>query len=497
LIVIVTFVGGFVPFLDSECLQNAARPYTLYIWRAAIDVNEYADELIPPRLQAQMYLVPGTGGAIDPVRREGYDMKPHTRQHPVTTDKDISSLAFWTLPFDEREQTFGWLRQHAPVSWHLPMEVPGWPPELHGESGFWAVVRAADVAYVSQNQELFSSDLEKHGAAVVQPIPGDFTRKPSFLGMDPPRHTKYRRVISKHFTPKGVARLQDKLNERAAQIVDRVIGAGDIDFVKEVSAKLPMLTIADLVGVPDDMVDAFTQAGDNYVGFSDPEVVGDANPIEFVLKQIDVLREIGVELVAERRKHPADDLATALAEVDVDGLPLDDEDIEAMMVLLSVAGNDTTKQTTSHVVVQLWRHPEQKKWLQDDYDGRIATATEEFLRFATPVLNFARTATEDVELGGQQIEVGDKVGLFYCSANRDESVYPEPHRFDITRPLSAHQAFGGGGVHYCLGNVLAKAQLRTLFKEFLTKLPDMEVGEPEMLESSFLNGVRRLPVRIS
>jgi cytochrome P450 len=423
-------------------------------------------------------------------------MKPRSKQHPFTTDKDISSIAFWAQPFDEREKTFGWLREHAPVSWHPPVEQMGIPPEVHGEAGFWAVVRAADVAFVSQNPRLFSSDSKKWGPPTLRPLSAELTRRPTFLSLDPPLHTEYRRLISKHFTPKGVARLVDKLNQRAEQIVDRVVGAGEIDFVSEVSAKLPMLTIADLVGVPEELVGTFADAGDKIIGAADPEVTGGVDPVEFVAQQLVVLREIGVGVVAHRRKHPADDLATALAQSDVDGRQLDDDDIGAYMVLLSIAGNDTTKQSTTHLVMELWRHPEQMDWLTDDYDNRIGPAIEEVLRYASPVMDFARTATEDVELGGQTIERGDKVAIFYCSSNRDESVFPDPHRFDITRPPSIHQAFGAKGVHFCLGNVLAKAELRALFAQILTKLADMEVGEPEMLNSSFLNAVHRLPVRV-
>ena len=424
-------------------------------------------------------------------------MQLRARQHPFTTDKDLSSRDFWSLPFLQRDETFAWLRRHAPVSWHPPLEIPGLPPEVHGEAGFWAVVRAADVAFVSQNHQLFSSDRMRYGSPTLPPRPQELNmQRATFMGMDPPQHTRYRQVFSKYFTPKGVGRLKDKFLERTEQIVDRVAGAGEIDFVKEVSAKLPMRTIADLVGVPEESVEAFAEAGDNFVSANDPEVVAGANPLEFAMKQMAVLREIGVQLVAERRKKPAEDLATALAFAELDGRRLDDDDVEAIMLLLSVAGNDTTKQTTTHSVVQLWRNPAQKAWLMEDYEGRIGAAIEEFLRYATPVMDFARTATEDVKLGGQLIEAGDKVGVFYCSSNRDESLFPDPHRFDLARPKTAHQAFGGGGVHFCLGNVVAKAQLRALFRQILTKLPDMEVGEPEMLQSDQFNAVRRLPVRI-
>jgi cytochrome P450 len=421
-------------------------------------------------------------------------MRTRAKKHPFTTDKDLSSVAFWDRSFTERDETFAWLRRHAPVSWHPPLEVPGYPPEVHGEAGFWAVVRAADVAFASQNHLLFSSDRDKWGAPSLspqRPVKGRTT----FLAMDPPRHTRYRQVMSRYFTPKGIARLQGKLEERAARIVDRVAGAGEFDFVREVSAKLPMRTIADLVGVPEDQVEMFAEAGDNYVGANDPEITGGTDPVRFMAEQRAVLRDIGVALVADRRVHPADDLATALAHAEIDGQPLDEDDIENAMLLLSAAANDTTKQTTSQTVVQLWRNPEQKQWLMADYEGRIGAAIEEFVRYATPVMNFARVATDDVTLGGQAIEAGDKVALFYCSANRDEMAFTDPHRFDLTRPPAPHSAFGGGGVHYCLGNMLAKAQLKALFREILTKLPDMEVGPPETLRSNLFNGVRRLPVR--
>jgi cytochrome P450 len=424
-------------------------------------------------------------------------MQVRTKQHPFTTDKDVSSQAFWSLPFIERDKTFAWLRKHAPVSWHPPVEVPSFPPEVHGEAGFWAVVRAADVAFVSLNHRMFSSDVELYGTPTLNPAAATVTQRRSFFHMDPPEHTAYRRLWSQHFTPKGVARIQQKMNERAEDIVDRVVGAGEIDFVREVSSKLPMRTIADIVGVPEDLAETFADAGDKAIAvLADPSVAEGENVFEFVMKQLAVLREIGIDVVADRRKHPADDLATALAETEIDGRRLDDLDIEAAMLLLSVAGNDTTKQTTSHTVIQLWGHPEQMQWLQEDFDNRIGTATEEFLRYATPVMNFARTAVVDVELGGSKIEAGDKVAVFYCSSNRDEAVFDDPHRFDITRPPTAHQAFGGGGVHHCLGSFLAKAQLRALFGQILSKLPNMEVGEPEMLKGDWLHGVHRLPVRI-
>jgi cytochrome P450 len=392
-------------------------------------------------------------------------------EHPLTTDKDISSEAFWHQTFEKRDETFSWLRKNAPVSWHKPLEDSELPPEVHGEAGFWAVVRAADIQYVSQHNELFSSEI---GSVMV------------------------RQIMSAAFTPKGVARLTDKINERAAQIVDRVVGAGTIDFVTEVAARLPMLTIADMIGVPDSLSDTFAEAGDKFIGARDPEILPPGVlPNDFVLEQMGVLRQIGVDLVNYRREHPSTDIATALANAELDGSKLTDEDITSVMLLLSVAGNDTTKQTTTSTVISLDRNPGQRAWLMEDFEGRIAASIEEFIRHASPVIEFIRTATQDTELAGQEITKGDKVTIFYCSGNRDESLFEDPRRFNLARPRLAHVAFGGGGVHFCLGNGIAKAQLRALFSNILTKLPRMEVGEPEYLYSEFINGVRHLPVTIN
>jgi cytochrome P450 len=420
--------------------------------------------------------------------------KVFTTEHPMTTDKDISSEAFWHQTFEKRDETFSWLRKNAPVSWHKPIEEPEIPPELHGEAGFWAVTRAQDIQYVSQNNELFSSD----GSVSLQPRHPDLVQPPTFLEMDPPKHTRYRRIMSAAFTPRGVARLSEKINQRAAQIIDRVVGAGKIDFVTEVSARLPMLTIADMVGVPDSLTETFAHAGDNFVGSRDPEILPPGvSPVDFALQQLGILRQVGVDLVDYRRNNPSSDIATALANAELDGKKLTDDDITSVMLLLSVAGNDTTKQTTTSTVISLDRNPDQRAWLMDDIEGRIAASIEEFIRHACPVIEFARTATQDTELGGQKIIKGDKVGIFYCSGNRDESVFEDPHRFDLTRPRRPHVGFGGGGVHFCLGNGIAKAQLRALFSEILTKLPKMDVGEPEYLYSKFINGVRHLPVTIN
>ncbi|MGW6954123.1 cytochrome P450 [Streptomyces chartreusis] len=421
----------------------------------------------------------------------------HATEHPLSTDRDISSRTFWTQSFADRERTFAWLRKNVPVSWHAPLEVPGLSPEVHGEAGYWAVVRAEDITFVSQNHELFSSGV---GTATFRPMDPAQRQPPTFLHMDPPLHTEYRKVMSAAFTPKAVGKLAGQIEERAREIVGRVVGAGEFDFVAEVARKLPMLTVADLIGVPPSMAEDFANAGDELISImtAPEEVLAGVSLQDWSAERVGFLYRVGAELAAHRRKNPGDDVMTNLVQAEVDGRKLTDTDIGSLMVMLSVAGNDTTKQTTSQTVIQLDRNPDQRAWLAEDYDARIGGAIEEFIRHATPVIVFARTATADVELGGVTIRAGDKTALFYSSGNRDETVFTDPDRFDLSRERSPHVGFGGGGVHYCLGNGVAKAQLRALFKEILTRLPDLEVtGEPQYLHSEFINGVRRLPVRVS
>jgi cytochrome P450 len=209
-----------------------------------------------------------------------------------------------------------------------------------------------------------------------------------------------------------------------------------------------------------------------------------------------LLNNTGVELAQFRRKNPGDDLMTSIVNAEVDGHRLTDEEIGAFLILLASAGNDTTKQSTTHAMMALVDNPDQREWLMADFENRIGPAIEEFVRWSSPVLQFARFATEDTEINGQPVAAGDKVGLFYCSANRDETVFDDPGAFDLTRSPNPHLGFGGGGPHFCLGSQLAKAELRNLFRELLTRLKSVEFGEPDLLYSSFVHGVKRLPAHV-
>lgn len=421
---------------------------------------------------------------------ERISMQISTTKHSLTTDYDISSKAFWNKSFEEREKTFAALRQEAPISWHRPIEVP----YEHEENGFWAVTKAADISEISKNQEDFCSGL----GITLQARPIELIRSVSFfLTMDPPEHTKYRRLVSAAFTPKQIRKIADQIEANATKIVDDLIGAGDVDLVSDCSSKLPLQTISDMVGIPESEREMFRRAAGAIVGEADPAFGDPQNRMETIATSRDYLINLGAELAAHRRKNPTDDLMTSLIEATIDGDRLTDEDIGNFLALFAVAGNDTTKQTTSGTLIALDKHPEQRAWLLEDFEGRIDGAIEEFVRYATPVMQMTRTALRDVEVKGQHIHAGDKVAMFYASGNRDEAVFEEPYKFDLSRQRNPHVAFGGGGIHYCLGNGVAKTQLKHLFREILTRLPNIEIGTPEILEGDFINGYTKLPAYIS
>ena len=412
---------------------------------------------------------------------------PSPRRHSAV---DISSRAFWSRSFAEREESFAVLRREPELTWHRPLDA-AFP---HDEAGFWAATRLEDITHVSRRPEVFSST----SGVGLGPLPTQVQAMTAFfLMMDPPEHTTYRRLISAAFTPRQVARIQSQIEASAEEIVDDLVGAGQVDFVQACSSILPMRTVSDMIGIAPGDREAVAHAAEAmFAGPSAAELAAGTDPMAFMLAQIDLLRTAAMEIARHRRQHPADDLMTNIVQAEIDGQRLTDEQIGAFMILLSTAGNDTTKQTTSHTVLALSRHPDQRRWLMADWDGRITRAVEEFVRWATPVMDFSRTAAVDTEIRGTTIRAGEKVGLFYCSGNRDESVFDRPHEFDLTRTPNPHVGFGGGGIHYCLGHSVAKTQLRSLVAQLLTRIPDIEIGEPEYMANSFVHGIARLPASI-
>ena len=418
---------------------------------------------------------------------------PHDANGSTYSKVDISSLTFWQKPFDEREKSFAKLRAEDPVSWNAPLEQPRGTPPGQGSEGYWAVTRAKDINFVSQTTDLFISGK----GLFYEPIPLELQQLLGFIiAMDAPRHTAYRQLFMSAFTPRAIARLNAEIVERARKIVDNLISAGNIDFVHSCSRLLPMQTISDMLGVPPSEQEEVARMANVLAGADDDEFRGAQNPMEARRAAFEYLRSVGMSVAEHRRRQPADDMMTSLVQANIEGHTLTDDDIGSFMVQMAAAGNDTTMQTTSHTMISLARNPDQRDWLMEDFDARIGNAIEEFIRHATPISAFSRTVVKDAEINGISIAEGDKVVMFYCSGNRDPEVCTSPEKFDLSRKKSPHVAFGGGGPHFCLGAGIARAQLRALFGQLLSRIPKMDVGEPEYLVSFTINGVKRLPVHI-
>ncbi len=406
-----------------------------------------------------------------------------------TTHGKLSTKAFWSQPASKRAETFARLRREAPVSFQPPPDF-GTPPSTRG---YWAVTTADLVTHVSRTPETFCS-----GKGVnFEDMPIELLEAGSaFLVMDAPRHTAIRGIVSRAFTPRRIAELDVAINARAAEVVREFVAAGGGDAVVDFARKLPLWTISTMMGIPGEMQDAMYDAAEVMTAYVDPSLVpegqdGTAMSMEAAM----TLHGMATQLAAERRANPGDDLISALVQSDVEG-GLNDHMIGSIFLLFAVAGNDTTRNSTSHGLKLLSDHPDQWQAVKADPDRLINPMVEEIVRYATPVIQFRRTATCDVELGGQQIAEGDMVVLFYESANKDESVFENAAAFDVTRDPNPHVGFGGGGPHFCLGANLARAQIRDLFRHLAAADAHIDAGEPTYLASHFVHGIVGMPVSV-
>ncbi|HEU0025097.1 MAG TPA: cytochrome P450 [Thermoleophilaceae bacterium] len=356
-------------------------------------------------------------------------------------------------------------------------------------TGYRAIMRYEDIKRISRDPQTFSSAQ----GVVAGDVPEELREATlSFIAMDAPRHTKLRGLVSSAFTPRRVARIEEGIRLAAREIVAEAAPSGGGDFVALIAKRLPLQTISDMIGVPDADRERVVTAADTIVSVGDEQFLAGRDPMATIGEAIWTLSQAASEMAAHRERNPADDLMTALVQAEIDGERLTHAEISAWFVLLSVAGNDTTRHTTSHAMRALTLNPDQRALLAEDLDARLPIAVEEFVRWATPVMHFRRTVTREVELHGELLEQGDKVVMFYLSGNRDETAIHDPYSFDVTRDPNYHLGFGGGGPHYCLGASLARTQLRSIFGELLTQIPDVEVGEPDPLEGSFIRGVKRM-----
>lgn len=383
---------------------------------------------------------------------------------------------------------FSWLREHAPVYFH---------PEPDGP-GFWVITKHADVVTCNRDAAAFSSDEDRGGVVLLEertdpPTEAEAAGGRLMLHMDPPDHTRYRRLVNRGFTPRMIGRMETHIRELTTGILDRVIPRGDIDFVVDVAAELPLEVIAELIGVPREDRHKIFKWSNQMIGSDDPEYR--VTQEEIFQAQVEMF-VYAQQLADARRKEAGDDIITALLSAEVDGESLSDMDFNLFFLLLSVAGNETTRNAISHGMNAFLEHPDQYELLASDPPRYLASATEEILRWASPVMYFRRNATQDFELRGETIKAGDKISLWYVSANRDEEVFEDPFRFDITRDPNLHIAFGGGGPHFCLGAQLARMEIHVLFEELVKRVPRIEsLGPPERLRSNFIGGIKHLPVR--
>ncbi|MFI9004954.1 cytochrome P450 [Streptomyces sp. NPDC053541] len=414
---------------------------------------------------------------------------PHLSEGFDATDPDLLQSR---VPHPE----FARLRQTAPVWWCAqPSGVTGF-----ADTGYWAVTRHADVKYVSTHPELFSSQENTAVIRFNEHITRDQieVQKLIMLNMDPPEHSRVRQIVQRGFTPRAIRGLENALRERARAIVAEARAAatapdadGSFDFVTRVAVELPLQAIAELIGVPQEDRARIFDWSNKMVAYDDPEY---AITEEIGAEAAMELIGYAMNLAAARKQCPAKDIVSQLVAAEGQG-NLSSDEFGFFVLLLAVAGNETTRNAISHGMHAFLTHPEQWELYKRE---RPATAAEEIVRWATPVVSFQRTATQDTELGGQKIRKGDRVGLFYSSANHDPEVFENPETFDITRDPNPHLGFGGGGPHFCLGKSLAIKEIELIFDALADELPELSLaGDPRRLRAAWLNGIKELRVTVA
>jgi cytochrome P450 len=413
---------------------------------------------------------------------------------PLTTWTDRPDLSdverFWTAPIAERAAAFAALREREPVPFFAEPQFVYLPQG----PGYWALTRLDDLVEASRNAKVFTSG---PGATSIADMPPEFLEfYGSMINTDDPRHARLRRIVSRGFTPKRLAALTDDVQATATRIVDDVIDAGECDAVTAISARLPLKIVCDMMGVPESQYDFVFQKSNVILGASDPEYVPDAeNILVALLSAGNELAELMRELGRHREQQPTSDVTSALVNAEIDGERLTPDELASFFILLVVAGNETTRNAISWGLQLLTDHPEQRAAWLADLDGVTPTAVEEIVRLASPVIYMRRTLAVDATLGGQAMAAGDKVLLFYWAANRDPAHFRDPDAFDVRRSPNPHVGFGGAGPHFCLGAHLARREMAVMFRELLTRIPDVHVsGEPRRLQSMFINGIKSLPV---
>jgi cytochrome P450 len=401
---------------------------------------------------------------------------------------NLGSWEFWGLDDDIRDGAFATLRRDAPLSFHAEFEQEGVPVG----KGHWAVTRYDDVFHASRHPDIFSS---AGGITIGDQNPELAEYFGSMIAMDDPRHTRLRNIVRSAFTPRVVALIEDSVRARARGLVAGMMARhpdGHADLVEELAGPLPLQIICDMMGIPEHDHQRIFHWTNVILGFGDPDISTDFT--EFLTVATDI-GAYATAMADARRSEPGADLTTSLVQAEVDGERLTSAEIASFFILLVVAGNETTRNAISHGVLALSRYPDQRRRWWAHYDELAPTAVEEIVRWASPVSYMRRTVTRDTELGGMPLAAGDKVTLWYGSANRDESKFADPWLFDVGRHPNPHLGFGGGGAHFCLGANLARREITVAFAELHRQMPDIvAIAEPDRLQSAFIHGIKRLPV---
>lgn len=400
----------------------------------------------------------------------------------MALDVDLfADMDFWSHGSEARADWFRQARDEHPVVFCPEPAIEGFPQG----PGFWSVTRYEDVMHVSRHPELFCSGRGTN----IPDLPVEVAEfMGSMINMDDPRHTRVRRIVNRSFTPRMVARIDHDVRVKARDIVGRVAGAGRCDVVTELAGPFPLEIICEMMGIPRELWGRVFECSNVILGdqTTSPDV---AALMGAVLEMAGIAQAVAEDRVAS----PRDDLVTAMVHAEVDGERLDPTELSSFFILLAVAGNETTRNAISHGLRLLTVHEDQRADWASNFDEVAPTAVEEVVRWASPVVHFRRTATADTAVGGVDVAEGQKVVIWYESANKDERVFDDPWRFDVRRAPNEHVGFGAGGPHFCLGANLARREIRVMFEEVFRWLPDLRVtGEPDYLQSGFIHGIKHL-----
>lgn len=417
-------------------------------------------------------------------------VNPPQAAEPVD-EIDLSCEGFWAAPRESRDAAFARLRHDAPVHFFAESsDFSGLPPG----PGYWALTRYEDVLHASRHPEVFSSG---RGIRIYDAPPALERFRGSMIHMDDSRHARLRGLIQRGFTPRMVRQTEQWVRQVATSIVDEVIERhpeGECDAVEGIAGPLPLRVICRMMGIPAEDEPLVVRLTNAFVGAGDPEYCDGDDPAAAMARAGDEILEYAERLGAERRQRPRDDITTELMRADVDGERLSTREFGCFILLLVVAGNETTRNAIGHGIRALTDHPAQRRIWWEDFDATTPTAVEEILRWATPVRHLRRTAMTDTEVRGVRIRAGEKVVLWLDSANRDEDRFADPDVFDVRRAPNPHVALGGGGPHFCLGASLARQEIAVMFREIRSRLPGLHAaGEPAMLRSDFIHGIKRMP----